>query len=356
MVLWFPLAAIRSESTHPLGQPTMAKKTAANRLLTRFWLTQSTRQPGFTLTELLIAIVVGAIVITTLLYLVVELLQINRREEVLTQTQQDMRRAIDYITRDAAEAVYVYSSPNAIVNTDTNATLLDQLDNFPQAGEVPVLAPVLAFWRLDPLDPRSDNVRNFFDQPCANFVGRVNECETLRIRQGYYTLVVYAQQQNTPGSIWGGRSRIIRYELPKYTAGGLANLDITPGYAEPTGAANSFERWTKTAGETTPRNIAVLTDFVDDHNPNESSDCPVGYLQTPPNANNFYVCVLQDTTRINPDDPSLSMGSNQTLIVFLRGNADSQSSGFATFSAAGRLPTLRSEVLIRGVIDKQPGL
>jgi prepilin-type N-terminal cleavage/methylation domain-containing protein len=335
----------------------MAKKTAANRVLTRLWLTQSTRSRGFTLTELLIAIVVGGIIVTTLLYLVVELLQINRREEVLTQTQQDMRRAIDYITRDAAEAVYVYSSPEAIVNTETGATLLEQLDNFPQAGEV----PVLAFWRLDPLDPRSQSVKDFFAKPCtdAAFAGKVNECETLRIRQGYYTLVVYAQQKNTPGSLWGGKSRIIRYELPRYTAGGLADLTNTPGFAEPTGATNSFERWTKAANETTPRNIAVLTDFVDANDPDKPGDCPVGYLQTPATpakANSFYACVLQGTAQANPDDDSLTVGSNQTLIVFLRGNADSQSSGFATFSAAGRLPTLRSEVLIRGVIDKQPGL
>ncbi|WP_035985802.1 PilW family protein [Leptolyngbya sp. KIOST-1] len=300
---------------------------------------------GFTLIELLVAIAVGSLIVGTMLFLVVELLRINRREEILTQTQQDMRRAIDYITRDAGEAVFIYSTPAEVVG---------QLNDFPRAGEV----PVLAFWRLDPLDPTNANVRTFFNTACsATFTGaRLNECNTLRLRQGYYTLVVYAQQQNTGNDIWGGRSRIIRYELPKYTAGGLANLNITPGYAEPTGTTNNFANWTS-AGNT-PRNISVLTDFVDNTDANQATTglCPDGYLQTPANANNFYACVLEGTTRANPNDAALTTGSNQTLIVFLRGNADTQNSALGSFSQAGALPTLRSEVLIRGVLDKQPGL
>lgn len=323
----------------------MAKQAAMNSMLTSLLRAKRTGQRGFTLIELLVAIVVGSLIVGTMLYLVVELLRINRREEVLTQTQQDMRRAIDYITRDAGEAVYIYSTPAAVTA---------QLNDFPRAGEV----PVLAFWRLDPLDPNNAAVRTFFNSACSTaFSARLSECNTLKLRQGYYTLVVYAQQQNTGNDIWGGKSRIIRYELPKYTASGLATLDPTPGYAEPTGRTNSFVNWTKGAGNT-PRNLAVLTDFVDNTDTGSATTnlCPTGYLQTPANANNFYACVLQNTTQVNPENANLTTGSNQTLIVFLRGNADTESSGLGSFSQAGKLPTLRSEVLIRGVLDKQPGL
>lgn len=324
----------------------MANKADMNFMLAWLLRAKQTSRRGFTLIELLVAIVVGSLIVGTMLYLVVEMLRINRREEILTQTQQDMRRAIDYITRDAGEAVYIYSSPAAV---------LGQLNGFPNASEV----PVLAFWRLDPLDPNNANVRTFFNTTCSSaFSGaKLNECNTLRLRQGYYTLVVYAQQQNTGNDIWGGKSRIVRYELPKYTATGLTNLTITPGYAEPTGSTNTFANWTKGTG-TTPRNLSVLTDFVDDTDPNTATTglCPTGYLQTPANANNFYACVLEGTTQVNPDDSDLTVGSNQTLIVFLRGNTANENSALGSFSQAGRLPTLRSEVLIRGVIDKQPGL
>lgn len=333
----------------------MANKADMNLMLAWLLRAKQTSRRGFTLVELLVAIVVGALIVGTMLYLVVEMLRINRREEILTQTQQDMRRAIDYITRDAGEAVFIYSTPDAVVNDATGATLLDQLDDFPRTGEV----PVLAFWRLDPLDPNNANVRAFFNSTCSSaFSGvKLNECNTLRLRQGYYTLVIYAQQQNTGNDIWGGKSRIVRYELPKYTATGLSTLTITPGYSEPTGSTNTFANWTKGTG-TTPRNLAVLTDFVDNTDPNEATTglCPAGYLQTPANANNFYACVLEGTTQVNPDDADLTVGSNQTLIVFLRGNTATENSALGSFAQAGRLPTLRSEVLIRGVIDKQPGL
>ncbi|WP_017300105.1 prepilin-type N-terminal cleavage/methylation domain-containing protein [Nodosilinea nodulosa] len=325
----------------------MAKKAAMNSILARLLRTKPAGRHGFTLIELLVAIVVGSLIVGTMLFLVVELLKVNRREEVLTQTQQDMRRALDYITRDAGEAVYIYSTPAAVTS---------QLDGFPNATEV----PVLAFWRLDPLDPNNASVRTFFNSSCSSaFSGaKLNECNTLRVRQGYYTLVVYALQQNTGNDIWGGKSRIVRYELPKYTSAGLATLTNTSGYAEPTGSTNTFNNWTKGTG-TTPRNLSVLTDFVDDNDPSQPTTglCPTNYLQTPANnANNFYACVREDTTAANPDDSNLTIGNNQTLIVFLRGNADIRNAGLGAFSQAGSLPTLKSEVLIRGVLDKQPGL
>ena len=313
------------------------------------WLLRGrpTRSSGFTLTELLIAIVVGGIIVTTMLYLVVELLQINRREEVLTQTQQDLRRALDYIARDAGEAVYIYSTPAAVTA---------KLSDFPK--ESTKREAVLAFWRLDPLDPSSQGVKDLFKKDCSTEFTTVadrGECNTLKIRQGYYTLVVYAKETNTKNDIWGGKSRIVRYELPKYTSGGIANLTKTPGYDEPTGTfpngtPKRFDLW-KSTGNTTG-NVVVLTDYVDDSTANVTNDCPSDYAKTPATADNFYVCVQKNTSTTSALDSRLTNNSNQTLIVFLRGNADTQGSGITTFSSTGRLPTLKSEVLIRGVLDK----
>lgn len=327
----------------------MAKSSPNHLILAWLLRARLTLRGGFTLTELLIAVVVGGIIMSTMLYLVVELLQINRREEVLTQTQQDMRRAIDYITRDAGEAVYIYSSPYAEVATNT--TLMSQIADFPTDAE-----PVLAFWRLDPLDPTNANVQALFNKVCSTaFSGNDSrECSTLKLRQGSYTLVIYGQQENgNDSTLWGGRSRIVRYELPRYSSSNLPNLIDNPGYAEPTGNDNSFDKWRKGTGAT-DGNVVVLTDYLDEPTSNGEPACPSNrYLPSPPDADNFYACVLQGTTT---EEEGQTTGSNQTLVVFLRGNATTENAGFATFSEAGRLPTLKSEVLIRGVLDKQPGL
>jgi prepilin-type N-terminal cleavage/methylation domain-containing protein len=293
---------------------------------------------GFTLIELLVAVIIGSVILTTLLYIVVELLQINRREDVLTQTQQDMRRAIDYITRDVGEAVFVYASPAAVVG---------QLSDLPAGA-----TPVLAFWRLDPVNTGAIPACNTFVP-----IARQNECTTLKIRQSIYTLVVYLQSNNPAvnNTIWGGRSRILRYELPKYTAAGLNALTQRAGYVDPS-INNSFETWTSsgpTAGTT-----AVLTDFVDtlDLAGGAVPTCPDGpYTATPARSDSFFACVLTgEVQAVDRAGVLRTVNANQSLVVGLRGNADTQNSGFATFNNAGVLPTLEAEVLIRGVIQKEP--
>lgn len=300
------------------------------------------RRQGFTLLELLVAMIMGAILISGLLYIAVELLGVNRREEALTQTQQDMKRAIDYITQDAREAVYVYSAPG-ITDPDTNtftpfSTLLDDLP----AGAT----PILAFWRIDPVDiPASLDCS-------AVAAAKEAECNTLKIRQAVYTLVVYLQEDNTGNDIWEGPSRIIRYELPKYS--NLANLTQTPGYVDPTSQDSSFEAWAPSGTVNAPSS-AVLADSVDFLATDQNPTCPANYDLTPAGNTSFYVCVLSN----NPLDAAdvLDQGrSNQSLLVYLRGNAtEGQGRGglMNTNSEEGRLPTLESQILIRGVLDKQ---
>jgi prepilin-type N-terminal cleavage/methylation domain-containing protein len=317
-------------------------------LLARWFLKLSRNSlKGFTLLELLIAIAIGSAIMSTLLYLVVELAQANRREEVLTQTQQDMQRAIDYITRDAREAVYVYSTPAALTGNPTPDTpLVDRLTNLP-AG-----TPILAFWRLDPVD--TSEIGN---TACT---AKEAECATLKVRQSAYTLVVYLQEQNPGGSIWGGPSRIIRYELPKYSD--VANLTQRKGYSDPT-LCNSFENWVGPSTDCDSGNVgttqgvsAVLTDYVDSIN-NASEACPSGYLRTPSTSTSFYTCVRSGALGEDPDREGTQANTNQTLLVYLRGNATDGRDGLLnTFNEEGRLPTLESEVLIRGVLNERTDL
>lgn len=290
--------------------------------LTR-WLLQraKTSRRGFTLTELLVAIVVGSIILTSLLYLVIELLGTNLREERLTQAQQDTRRALDYISRDTREAVFVYADPAAVAG---------QLTDAPADS-----TPVLAFWRLKPIDIGAIAGCN------------TDECETLRVRQSVYDLVVYFHKSNAPGDIWSGPGRIIRYELTNYS--NLANRTVTAGYIDPSKTRDGFALWSPTGATSGSR--PVLADFIDVHDPDLGDvECPEPFLPaTAQESNAFFVCVSDMGAGANP--------LNQSMSVFLRGSTADTGTGtaiiFGPTSAGSSLPVISTEVLVRGRIETQ---
>ncbi|MEL7377461.1 MAG: prepilin-type N-terminal cleavage/methylation domain-containing protein [Bacteroidota bacterium] len=72
---------------------------------------QRSQSKGFTLLELLISLIVASVVVSGLLYMVVELTKIDKREATVDQVQRDMNRAMDYLVSDLQEAVYVYKDP-----------------------------------------------------------------------------------------------------------------------------------------------------------------------------------------------------------------------------------------------------
>ncbi|MBE9112202.1 hypothetical protein IQ273_22615 [Nodosilinea sp. LEGE 07298] len=272
--------------------------------------------------ELLIAIAVGSVIITSMLYLVVELLGTNVREERLTQAQQDTRRALDYISRDAREAVFVYANPAAVAAQLTDAP----------ADSI----PVLAFWRLKPIN-------------IGDIAGCTTDiCETLRVRQNVYDLVVYFHRPNNPGDIWSGPGRIIRYELTNYSD--LDDQEVTEGYRDPSLTRDGFALWTPD-GNTTRGSKPVLADFIDVHNDDLGDvECPAPFLPaTTVESNNFFVCVRDTGAGANP--------LNQSMSVFLRGSTVEPGTGtaviFGPTSRNSSLPTISTEVLVRGRIERQ---
>lgn len=339
------------------------------------WLWRKQRQDsaGFTLLELLISMLIASIVVSGLLYLVVELAQIDRRESILDEVQRDMQRAMDYIGDDLQEAVYVYPNPERI------AGLLDRDPKFPSDRENDT--PVLAFWRIDPIEnsplglctPGSSN----FNSTAADF----QSCRVLRIRQSAYTLVVYVQRVNNGrnSANWSGRSRLIRYELSKYS--NLDTLTIRNGYRDPTNSTDSvagFEVWKpKISGGTPAGNSAVLTDFVQSPTVllNRPPLSPAASAATTPSCSSFgsdasgnalykvvpstatttsntsfFACVRDDDLDDNPDTLERS---NQDVYVFLRGNAVDGPPGVVNaFSEESALPVLETRVLVKGIIDK----
>lgn len=344
------------------------------------WLTsikKASSSKGFTLLELLISLVIAGMVMSGLLYVVVELTQIDKRESSLDQVQRDMQRAMDYIVDDLQEAVYVYPA-------DELTAVINQLETdsgYPQGSNV---VPVLAFWRVDPIGNLPD---------CTSFSANEEKerlCEVLSIRQASYTLVVYSQRQNdATNSNWSGQSQIVRSELSRYSAAGLKTLTERDGYRDPTKQNDGdagFEGWKVAlsssggSAEIPDTESAVLVDFVQAPNvgtlnraplsdlnggantpcysfgvqPNEDStkpDIPL-YSVVPANAttttnNSFFACVRDP----DPSDNTAAR-ANQDVYVFLRGSTQGISGGVTSFSDESSLPTLETRVLVRGVIDK----
>ncbi|NEQ33636.1 MAG: prepilin-type N-terminal cleavage/methylation domain-containing protein, partial [Leptolyngbya sp. SIO4C5] len=237
---------------------------------------------GFTLLELLISIIIVGIIISGLLYLVVEMLQLDRREFVLNQVSTDMNRAMDYIASDVEEAIYVYSTP-----TDIISQLSSDIDTSTET-------PILAFWRPEVLDQDELNTIEDCDLP---------KCRILKKRQAFLTLVVYLQESNEDSPIWNGETRIVRYELPNYTSITSSLDKVTPGYADPTldetlaEESDIFKAWK--ADGNTEGTKQVLVDSVDvlapDDIDDDEAECPSSVYERSPTApsdgKSFYVCV-----------------------------------------------------------------
>ncbi|MBF2036962.1 MAG: prepilin-type N-terminal cleavage/methylation domain-containing protein, partial [Leptolyngbyaceae cyanobacterium T60_A2020_046] len=291
----------------------MKSSSALLRVLrSRLRPTRRFQAAGFTLLELLVTLLIGSLITSGLLYLVVEMLKIERRETAIDQTQRDMQRAIEFIADDVEEAVYVYPTPE-------DAPALKGL--LPAGGPT-----VLAFWRIDPIDDLTGVPNPTCGDSSVTLTPVQQEACVLRTRQAAYTLVLYQQVENQPADLWKGKTRIIRHEFRKYTD--LTTLAKTAGYVDPIGTdANgnpiTFENWP--SDNPTPSVSNVLVDFVDAPNApvTEASilDCPTDQVRSPSSttstSTSFFACIREPSFSATG---SGNVTSNQDIEIFLRGN------------------------------------
>lgn len=336
---------------------------------------QSLTSTGFTLTELLVTIIIGSIITSTLLWLIVNLLNSGQRESALSETQRDMQRTLDYIASDMKEAVYVYDGGQNPQSTDTipsyyrktNTALADDDTDNSSSAFLPTFTgiPVLAFWKTDPVDTSVLPADCTMGTPALT-----NECAALKKRRHTYNLVVYLQDDTNNSGTWSGNARIKRYELTKYA--NVATLERNKGYVDPAEAGSGvFDTWPY-AGTTNLQNCSsscplgaisdsskrgtaegsaiVVTDFADELTPTGLSvpSCPAGYNITPratdagtaPLSYTFYACIR---------DTDGEIGRNQDVFVYLRGNVEGRA-GFQ--GTSGPTPILQTQITMRGVIEK----
>jgi prepilin-type N-terminal cleavage/methylation domain-containing protein len=312
---------------------------------------------GFTLIELLVAMLISGLIVSGLLYLVVEVLGINQKDAARSDTQRDIQAAMDYITRDLREAFYVYGTEVEVDPVTTNPTRLVSCLSAPTSPGAPTAnspctgllshlpthlvspenVPVLAFWKPEPLPELVStycrtNSTSIGLTVVNNPIDRV-PC----VAQRMYTLVVYSLSSEK-SDIWKGRARIKRYALPHFPESAATGVKNS-GWVAPVAADDKRPlSWPIGKGTTGFGNLqiqassanvgpaglpddrrtdnVVLTDFVDFNSAiptgavvptptltQKSGYCPTGFEVA--NFGNFrpefYACVRRASINENPE-------------------------------------------------------
>jgi Tfp pilus assembly protein PilW len=325
---------------------------------------------GFTLIELLVVTVIAGGIVAGLMFIVVQLLGVDQRESARSETQREMQMALDFMSSELREAVYVYDANSLLGigaggrSTSSTATDGVNLNTILPAALFNESTPVLAFWKHQPFPTAAVNA-------CANVAQRATlELQGVPCNAGSsYALVVYSLSTRDPApKTWSGQARITRYTFTQFQQNGT----VTAGYASP--ATTGFRSWPYGPNVTTgatenllggrinTAQITPLVDFVSTNpttfvsatNPiNTTPGCPAEYgnvatTMTPPgawltgnlaNVRSFYACV-----REGQED------TNAEVALYLQGNAVGRP---GVLTPDNFLPTLQTRVLGRGVLSRQ---
>lgn len=97
-------------------------------------------EKGMTLVELLVGSIMAFLIITPMLGFVVDMLNTDRREQVKSNTEQDLQAAVDFIAQDLSQAIYIYD--NAGINDITKPS-----NQLPPPPQNTTGTPILVFWK-----------------------------------------------------------------------------------------------------------------------------------------------------------------------------------------------------------------
>ncbi|MFN5239028.1 MAG: hormogonium polysaccharide secretion pseudopilin HpsC [Aphanizomenon sp.] len=283
--------------------------------------TRKNRDHGFTLVELLIGLVMAFLVLTPLFGLMISIMNTDEKEQAKTTSEQELQTAIDFITRDLQQAVYIYDYQGVTNNYNTIAANSGIKDSLPTVtGGV----PILVFWKQELV---------------SNVIPTTG---TKKDDASVYSLVAY-YLINSPSTIWSNTARIARWQIkdgvrsPSDTSGVTCNPSYntsikfvdadncpSPGFKPFDLDMNQWQR----SGSFT-NDPQVLVDFID-QTPRDQTNVPniipscaqddnqQGVTITPISSTtmtSFYACVS------NYADPTNQGQVISTAQIFIRGNA-----------------------------------
>lgn len=296
------------------------------------------QESGFTLIELLVAMIIAVIIITPLLGFMINILDTDRREQAKTTSEQEVQSALDYISRDLQQAIYIYDAnglSNSYNSDPTLSGIKDQIPPGKNAGICTTTAqcqPVLVFWK-----------RKFIASAITIGSGATSGTDDTFV----YSLVAYYLVKDN-STTWSKAARIARFEISDgvQNTGSTAGVSCGSDYPNQTFVSkdkcpdNGFlpfiltgktgtlqqkmNQWNAVKGTAYTQNVNVLLDYIDQTTsssdlppatcpPNEqdASGNPITQWSkvTPGSFTSFYACVETLQT------------PNSTVQVSLRGNA-----------------------------------
>jgi type II secretory pathway pseudopilin PulG len=161
---------------------------------------------GMTLVELLVGAIMAFLIITPMLGFVVDMLNTDRREQVKSNTEQDLQAAVDFIAQDLSQAIYIYDNKAINVGTVANPAIRNQL---PENGN-PKKIPILVFWKRQQIKNSVPFNPTVTEKP--------NTCTLNQCNDAYVLSLVAYYQFKDDDSTWcplGAPcpTRIARYEI-----------------------------------------------------------------------------------------------------------------------------------------------
>ena len=170
-------------------------------------------EKGMTLVELLVGSIMAFLIITPMLAFVVDMLNTDRREQVKSNTEQDIQAAVDFIAQDLSQAIHIYDN-----NPTTGIPALLDGDFIPKGGAG---IPILVFWKREIIRSAIpvDNTKTPQPKDCPPDpppAGQQKLCNDAYV----LSLVAYYQVTDNSPSIWCQQSagntcppRIARYQI-----------------------------------------------------------------------------------------------------------------------------------------------
>ncbi|AVH70158.1 hormogonium polysaccharide secretion pseudopilin HpsC [Nostoc sp. 'Lobaria pulmonaria (5183) cyanobiont'] len=283
------------------------------------------KNSGFTLIELLVAMLIAFLVITPLLSFMISVLNTDGQEQAKANSEQEIKAALDYITRDLQQAIYIYDATGiACLSGTVDASAANTCPNASTTGnQLPSgtdKVPVLVFWKRELL---SQTITITGTQKDDTFV---------------YSLVAYYLIKDT-NTTWSNAARIARWEIKDGVPSTAATVAVGACDGFPTekylpcpdkgfkpfdlsqkgitlqAKMNSWAR-----GGTYDQVPVVLVDFIDQTTIAQgapAATCSTGFNQVPVAATTvktgFYACIN-----------SVGADNRSAAEVYLRGNAQAR--------------------------------
>lgn len=235
---------------------------------------KANKSGGFTLIEILVAIILTVLIITPLMTLVLSMMDTDRKEEAKAITETEIQAALNYIADDLQQAVYIYDA-TALSNISTDPTpgIKNQIP--PEKDGVATgcidgkCVPVLVFWKRKYLD-RDDTVDG------VNIGADIQDSIEGSDRYVYALVAYYLIKDDS--TTWQGKARIARFEIRDGISitDSTASPPTTTYLLEPSDGFKPFNtvtsdgslslrmnQWTSN-GNAYTNQVETLIDYVDD--------------------------------------------------------------------------------------------